>query len=282
MSLTHTTIPTNGLSLHVVQAGPTDGPLVILLHGFPEFWYGWRAQIGALAEAGFRVWVPDQRGYNLSDKPRGVRAYHRDALALDVVGLIEAAGVEKARVVGHDWGAAVAWWLANRHPERVERLAILNVPHHRVMERALTHSLRQLLRSWYIFFFQLPRLPEVLLARQNYAALARSMRGSSRPGTFSAAEMAQYRAAWSQPGALTAMLNYYRAVTRSRSPADARIRVPTRLLWGAKDRFFGVELATASLDWCDEGELVLLPDASHWLQHEAPERINALLLDFLG
>ena len=128
-SLRHLTLATHGVRLHAVEAGPEDGPLLILLHGFPEFWYGWRRQIGPLAAAGFRVLVPDQRGYNTSDKPRSVAAYGLDELALDVVGLIDATGVEKACVVGHDWGGVVGWWLGVRYPQRIERLALLNIPH---------------------------------------------------------------------------------------------------------------------------------------------------------
>lgn len=159
----HRKIVTNGVRLHVVQTGPQDAPLVILLHGFPEFWYGWRQQIPALAAAGLQVWAPDQRGYNESDKPVGVGAYRIDELVADVVGLIDASGLRRASLVGHDWGAAVAWWVALTAPERLERLVILNGPHPSVMRRHLTRSVRQLLRSWYIFGFQVPWVPERLL-----------------------------------------------------------------------------------------------------------------------
>lgn len=144
----------SGVALHVAQAGPQDGPVVILLHGFPEFWYGWREQILALAAAGFRVWAPDQRGYNLSEKPRGVRNYRLDALARDIVGLMDAAGVERACVVGHDWGAAVAWWLGINYPNRLAKLAILNVPHPAVFLPFLRSHPGQMLKSWYMLFFQ--------------------------------------------------------------------------------------------------------------------------------
>ena len=145
-------IQTNGIRLHVVQAGTENGPLVILLHGFPEYWYGWRHQIEPLAAAGFWCWAPDQRGYNLSDKPEGVDAYRIDTLAGDILGLIEAAGQDKAVIVGHDWGAAVAWHLATYYPERVEKLCILNVPHPSVMVQTLRKGFVQLRKSWYMFF----------------------------------------------------------------------------------------------------------------------------------
>ena len=277
-------IETNGRSgvpvrLHVVQAGPADGPLLILLHGFPEFWYGWKRQIEPLAQAGYRVWVPDQRGYNLSDKPTGLDGYSIDQLAADVIGLIDAAGQEKAIVVGHDWGAAVAWWVAIKHPERIERLVVLNVPHPAVMKRFVSRSLGQMLRSWYIGFFQLPWLPERLVRARNWAALVRTMRGSSRPGTFSDADLIQYRTAWSQPGAITAMINWYRAALR-RLPArstSARVTVPTLLIWGTRDRFLKREMAQPSIDRCDNGRVVFLEKATHWVQHEEAERVTELI-----
>src|SRR4051794_28893294 len=155
-SLVHVNPTTNGVMLHAVAAGPGDGPLVILLHGFPEFWYGWRHQIEPLAAAGFRVLVPDQRGYNLSDKPKKIPAYNLDVLARDVVGLIDDAGAARACVVGHDWGGAVAWWLGVKHPERLAKLALLNIPHPLVMRRALRRSSEQRRKSSYMFSFQLP------------------------------------------------------------------------------------------------------------------------------
>ncbi|MGI8748579.1 MAG: alpha/beta fold hydrolase, partial [Deinococcus sp.] len=161
--LRSTLLALDGVTLHLVEAGPADGPPVVLLHGFPEFWYGWRRQIGALAEAGYRVMVPDMRGYNLSDKPCGVAAYGMEALTGDLLALLDARGYERASVVGHDWGAAVAWSFALRHPERVARLVILNVPHPAVFARTLRRSRAQRARSWYMFFFQLPLLPELLL-----------------------------------------------------------------------------------------------------------------------
>src|ERR1700712_2582822 len=146
----HRTIATNGIHLHVVEAGPARGPLLILLHGFPEFWYGWHRQIEPLAAAGYHVVVPDQRGYNLSDKPEGIAAYNIDTLARDIVGLIDEAGAAKAYVAGHDWGGAVAWWLGIKHPERIEKLVLLNIPHPQVMRRALLKDSVQRKKSSYM------------------------------------------------------------------------------------------------------------------------------------
>ena len=275
-------VTTNGVRLHVVEAGPADGPLVVLLHGFPELWYGWRRQIEPLAEAGYRVLVPDQRGYNLSEKPRAVSAYRLDALAGDVVGLIENAGREKAAVVGHDWGGVVAWWLALTHAERLKRLAILNVPHPAVMRRHMLSSRRQLRRSWYIFFFQLPWLPEWFLRRRGFRNAVRALR-ASRPGTFSDADLEVYREAWGQPRALRSMVHWYRAALRaaSRRPPSIRVSVETLMLWGCRDIALGREMAPPSIDLCDTGRLILFEKASHWLQHEEAESVTRLLLGFL-
>lgn len=280
--LEHHYVPTNGLTLHVVQCGPPDGPLVLLLHGFPESWFAWRRQLGVLAGAGYRVWAPDQRGYNLSDKPWPVRAYGIGQLAADVLGLIDAAGHAQAAVVGHDWGAAVAWHLAAHHPDRVSRTAILNVPHPAVLGRALRHSRRQLRKSWYIFFFQLPRLPEALIRARNYWAARQSLRRSSRPGTFPMAALEQYQAAWAQPGALRSMINWYRAAARypQQVAGTSRIVGPVHIMWGEKDAFLEADLARQSLVFCDNARLTYLK-ASHWVQHEEAAAVNALLIEFL-
>lgn len=278
-------ITTNGIKLHVVEAGPEDGKLVVLLHGFPEFWYSWRHQIDALAAAGYRVIAPDQRGYNLSDKPRATSAYAIEELAQDVVGLVAAYGRKSAMVVGHDWGAAVAWWLSLRHPEVVERLAILNVPHPAVMRKNLTSNLKQLRKSWYMFFFQLPLLPENLFKAADCAMGARSLVASSRPNAFTPIDLDRYREAWKRPGAVRAMVNWYRAALRHapRSmPKGGRVQSPTLMIWGARDKFLGRELAQPSIERCDDGRLVFFEDATHWVHEEEPARVNELLLEFAG
>ncbi|QMW04349.1 alpha/beta fold hydrolase [Spirosoma foliorum] len=285
--MTHTFVNTSGstadsapVRLHVVQAGPATGPLIILLHGFPEFWFGWKQQIEALAEAGFWVWVPDQRGYNISDKPTAVDAYGLDTLASDVVSLINAAGREKAVIVGHDWGAAVAWWTAVSYPERVERLVALNVPHPIVMKRFASRDIGQLFRSWYIGFFQLPWLPEVVVRLGNWAFLAQTMTRSSRENTFAEDDLKQYRAAWSQPGAARAMINWYRA-SFQKPPIrrnNIRVRVPTLLIWGVKDQFLKREMAQPSIDLCDSGRVVFIESATHWVQHEEAQRVTELII----
>ncbi len=269
------------VTLHAVAGGPNDGPVVILLHGFPEFWYGWHRQIEPLVAAGFRVIVPDQRGYNLSSKPADVYSYALPELVSDVIAIADQLGKQKIFLAGHDWGAAVAWSTALLHPRRIAKLVILNVPHPSVMRKFLSTRPRQFLRSWYMFFFQLPWLPVALFSAFNYRVGARSLLRSSRPGTFSAEDLAQYRAAWSQPGALTAMINWYRALFRARAKfPDKTVRVPTRILWGERDDFLLTEMAHESLRYCTDAELFTFANASHWLQHEEPARVSELLVDF--
>jgi len=313
MLLEHHNLPTNGITLHTVMAGPEEGPLVLLLHGFPEFWYGWRRQIPALAAAGFRVWAPDQRGYNLSDKPRGRAAYDVGTLAHDALGLIDASGRERVYLVGHDWGAMVAWWVALRAPDRLHRLAILNVPHPLVARRHFLTDPRQMVRSLYAVFFQLPWLPEALLGAADWRALANTLRSSSLPGAFSDADLVEYRRAWSRPGAMTAMLNWYRALGRRMAAPDhdplpvqspalreelaeragkdplpnllpgeegtGRVTVPTTVIWGLRDFALRGVMAEESAALCDERELIALPDNTHWVQHEAADTVNAILID---
>lgn len=278
----HVYVETNGITLHVVQAGPSDGPPVILLHGFPEYWHGWHRQIDFLAAQGYRVWVPDQRGYNLSDKPDGVRAYNLEALAADVIGLVRAMGEDAVFLAGHDWGGAVAWWTANQYPQHVRKLAILNVPHHAVMRRAVTSSWGQLRKSWYILAFQIPWLPERLLLLNGAKALADTLTRSSRRGTFSAEQLAEYQKTWLRPKALTSMINWYRALFQAPPPRlpSIRITVPVRIIWGKRDHFLGEETVALSLKLCDEGEAFMLDKATHWVAHEEPDEVNRLMADF--
>ncbi|MGB8475778.1 MAG: alpha/beta hydrolase [Candidatus Acidiferrum sp.] len=279
--LEHLTFRNGAIELHAVASGPPDGPVVLLLHGFPEFWYSWHNQIEPLAAAGFRVIVPDQRGYNTSSKPRGAANYAIPHLISDVLAIADQLGQQRIFLAGHDWGAAVAWSVALLHPRRVSKLAILNVPHPSVMLRYLKTNRRQLRRSWYMFFFQLPWLPEAAFSAFNFRLGIRSLVRSSRLGTFSSEDHAQYRAAWSQPGALTAMINWYRAAARHRSKLpDPTVHVPTRILWGERDAFLLSEMAHDSLRYCDNSELFTFASASHWLQHEEPVRVSELLIDF--
>ena len=274
-------IQNGSVILHAAAVGPKDGPVALLLHGFPEFWYGWRKQMEPLAAAGFRVIVPDQRGYNLTSKPSSVASYALTELVSDVIAIADQLGQQKIFLGGHDWGAAVAWSVALAHPQRVAKLVVVNVPHPSVMLKFLNTRPRQLSRSWYMFFFQIPWLPEAVFSALNYRIGTRALVRSSRAGTFSEEDLVQYRAAWSQPGALTGMINWYRALFRHRAKvADRTVHVPTRILWGERDAFLLSEMAQESLRYCDNAELFTFANATHWLQHEEHARVSELLIDF--
>ncbi|MDP9427325.1 MAG: alpha/beta hydrolase [Actinomycetota bacterium] len=269
--------------LHYVEAG--EGPLVVLLHGFPQTHHMWRFQIPALVEAGFRVVAPDMRGYNLSDKPDGVEKYRVHKLARDVEHLILHLGEEKAAVVGHDWGAIVAWFVAMQYPERVEKLGILNVPHPaRFFFDGFTMP-KQLLKSSYMFFFQLPRLPEKAVSANDFAALRAGFRTNTvRPEAISEEDAEHYVEAISRPGALTATINYYRALFRYPFDMQAllkKIETPTLVIWGEQDVFLSSELAEPRPLWVPKLRVERLPDASHFVAEDRPDRVNALLLELL-
>jgi pimeloyl-ACP methyl ester carboxylesterase len=267
-------------TLHYIEAG--EGPLVLLLHGFPEFWFGWRRQIAPLAAAGFRVVAPDTRGYNLSSRPAAVEAYAVDRLAADIRGLIGKLGSESAVLVGHDWGGTIAWTTAMNHPDVVDRLAILNAAHPRRLQQGLMNP-NQLRKSWYFFFFALPGLPEDVVHARDWHFFRHFLQDAKPP--YTPQELERYVEAWSQPGAATGMINYYRASVRaSQKEAKAAIRpisAPTLVIWGQRDGYLGSDLAEPERDDVPNLQGVeRLSDASHWVHHDEAERVNELLIDF--
>lgn len=277
----HLTVDANGQRFYAAAAGPPEGPLVLLLHGFPEMSYAWRRQLGPLAAAGYRAVAVDQRGYGLSSKPGRVADYAADVLAQDIAGIAAALGRDGFSVVGHDWGGIVAWRLATEHAPLVRRAAILNAPHPSTLMQHVLYDPGQALKSAYIGLFQLPWLPEAVLRAGDFELLQRALTQTSRPGVFSDEEIAVYREAWSQEGALTAMLNWYRAMSLAPSLADRRVAVPVRMIWGDRDTALNASLADDALALCERGEVFHLPEATHWLHHEEPAQVNALLLEFL-
>lgn len=269
-------LASNGIRLHTALAGPEDGEPVVLLHGFPDAWFGWEAQIGPLANAGFRVIVPDQRGYNLSDKPKGVASYQMAPLVEDVLGLANAFGYERFHLAGHDFGAMVAWNLAMRYPERLKRLAIANVPHPAVMQSFLRANPSQMRKSWYAFFFQIPGLPERVVRANNWKMLI-----SALPDDLTEDKRDRYREAWARPEAMTSMINWYRAMVRqSRNlGGSTQIQMPTLVLWGKQDPHLSYEMAPLSVDRCEDGRLVTFEDATHWVLHDEADQVSQLLVE---
>ncbi|MFB6140478.1 MAG: alpha/beta fold hydrolase [Halosimplex sp.] len=272
----------NGVDLHVATAGDPGDELVVLLHGFPDFWYGWRHQIPALVDAGYYVVAPDQRGYNLSEKPRDLDEYRMGELSADVAELVAAEDRESAHVIGHDWGAAVAWDLALRHPHVVDRLGIVNVPHPTVMRRALRSNPRQLVRSWYMFAFQLPVVPEAVLGRGEADGIVDLLEGSANPGAFTDEELGHYRDAWRRQGAVRGAVNWYRALFRRRDdPPRETVEAPTLVVWGDEDVALLPHMALESVGYCTDGRLERIPWASHWVHDEEPDRVNDALIGHL-
>lgn len=276
-------LPGDGVELHTVLAGPEEGPLALLLHGFPECWYSWRHQIPVLARAGYRVAVPDLRGYNLSDKPRGVRHYQIDRLTADVLVLIEALGHETATVVAHDWGGLVAWRLAMDHPEVVEKLVILNAPHPVAMMKALQRTWSQRLRSWYIFMFQLPWLPEAILTLSPLGSARLFFHGTAvRRDAFSEADLEVLAASLAQPGAMRCMIDYYRAIFRFRPARRAGpVQAPTLVLWAEDDVALGQELTYGLERGVPDLTVHYIAHCGHWVQNEAPLEVNERMMAFL-
>jgi len=295
----HERATVNDVRLHYVAAGPETGPVVVLLHGFPEFWYSWRHQIPALAEAGYRVVAPDLRGYNVSEKPAGVAAYRIAELAADVAGLVEAVADGASHVVGHDWGGVVAWELAARHPRAVATLTAMNAPHPGPFLRELRRP-RQALRSWYTLLFQLPWLPERLFRAGDYRLVERLVDGEAvRPDAFTDADVRRYKTALARPGALTAALNYYRALGRgtfrrtvraTRTGIDdpdewtltrARTDHPALVVWGLQDAALSPRALDGLDEWVPNVRVRRIDDASHWVQADAREAVNDSLTAFL-
>lgn len=270
----------NGLEFHARAAGPADGPLVLLLHGFPESSHAWRHQMEPLADAGLRVVAPDQRGYGQSSKPKGRSAYKVDLLADDVEGLARALGAKHYAVIGHDWGGVVAWHLAARGAQGLERVAILNAPHPGTMGGHTLANPGQALKSWYVGFFQLPVVPELTLSANGFMWLRNALVSTSRAGAIADDVLRKYREDWTRPGTLTSMLNWYRALPLN-ALARGRIQVPVQILWGDRDAFLDAALAERAAAMCDEVRTLHLHDAGHWLHHEEPGRVNDALLRFL-
>ena len=280
LSWKHEYITTNGVKLHYVTQG--EGPLMLMLHGFPEFWYSWRHQIPEFAQD-FKVVALDLRGYNDSDKPTEQSAYVMHEFIQDVEGVIKRLGYQKCVLVGHDWGGAIAWNFAYAHPQMVEQLIILNLPHPAKFAQGL-RTPQQLLRSYYMFIFQLPWIPELLLQSSDYQAIETAFKGTAvNKSAFTKADIDAYKNAAAKRGALTAMLNYYRNIFQQRmlNPSWGVLEVPTLMIWGENDTALGKELTYDTAAYVRDFQIKYIPNCGHWVQQEQPELVNQYMREFL-
>jgi len=277
----HDYITSNGVKLHYVTQG--EGPLMLMLHGFPEFWYSWRHQIPEFAKD-FKVVALDLRGYNDSDKPEDKSAYVMDEFIKDVEGVIKGLGYDRCILVGHDWGGAIAWNFAYAHPEMVERLIVLNLPHPAKFAEGL-RTPQQLLRSSYIFWFQLPWIPEFVLQAADYQAIETALTGMAvDKNAFNAADIEAYKDAAAKRGAMTAMLNYYRNIFQQRMINHhwGILEVPTLMIWGENDTALGKELTYGTEAYVRNFQIKYIPNCSHWVQQEQPQLVNQYMREFLA
>ena len=277
----HAYITTNGVKLHYVTQG--EGDLMLMLHGFPEFWYSWRHQIPEFAKD-YKVVALDLRGYNDSDKPADKSAYVMDEFILDVEGVIKGLGYDKCILVGHDWGGAIAWNFAYAHPEMVERLIILNLPHPAKFAEGIRNP-QQMLRSSYMFFFQIPWLPEFLIQSSDYQPIETANKGMAvNKSAFSKEDLEAYKDAAAKRGAMTATLNYYRNIFQQRMTSQdwSVLSVPTLMIWGEKDTALGKELTYGTEAYVRDFKIKYIPDCSHWVQQEKPELVNQYMREFLN
>ena len=280
-------VDANGLRFEVDTCGTGDR-LALCLHGFPEHSFSWRYQLPLLAELGYRAWAPNLRGYGNSSRPEGVEAYDLEHLMADVAGLIDASGCQEVVLLAHDWGAVIAWHFAIRRIRPLTHLIICNVPHPGPARKALRRGLAQLKKSWYIFFFQVPRLPEWLLGQSDARSVGDAFRGSAvDKSRFPDEVLEVYRRNAATPGALTAMINYYRALVRGGGAKRQQaagypvIEVPTLMVWGEDDVALTKETTFGTDEWVRDLTIRYLPRVSHWVQQEAPEAVNAMIRAFL-
>lgn len=270
--------------IHYISAGDVANETIIFLHGFPEFWYSWRKQIEYFSKK-FHVIAPDLRGYNKSFKPKKTKDYNIELIANDIIEIIDHFEKEKVVIVGHDWGAIIAWHLVLLHEHRFSRGIILNVPHPLVFKKKLTSSFKQLSKSWYVLFFQIPFLPTWILSLNNFGRAAKMLESTSLKGSFTKNDLEKYKLAWANENAIKHMIMWYKAAFRNASQAkvyqDKKVNIPLKIIWGKNDLALVPEMAQESLDYCMLGDLSYLDKATHWVQQDCPEEVNRLIEDFL-
>ncbi|XP_043940360.1 epoxide hydrolase 3 [Protopterus annectens] len=279
-------IKDSGLRFHYVAAGEKGKPLLLLLHGFPEIWYSWRYQLREFKSEYFVVAV-DLRGYGNSDAPTGRENYKMELLRHDIQDIIEALGYHKCILGGHDWGGILAWSFAVYHPEMVDKLIVMNAPHLTAFKEYLFRHPSQLLKSIYIFFFQVPKLPELVISLNDFSMLKEVMTDSqrgirSKTHQLTVEDIEAYLYVFSQPGALTGPLNYYRNIFSSFSAKRQDVTVPTLLIWGEKDAFLELGMLPYIEQYVQKQlQKYVVPEASHWVQQDQPEVVNKLMWSFL-
>ncbi|EAZ92500.1 alpha/beta fold hydrolase [Crocosphaera chwakensis] len=277
----HNYLYTNGVRLHYVSEG--EGNLMLMLHGFPEFWYSWRHQIKAFSK-NYCVVAPDLRGYNYSDQLQSIKLYDISELVKDIAGIITNLGYEKCILVAHDWGGLIAWYFADQYPEMVEKLIVLNIPHPAKLIEGF-RTPQQLKKSWYVFFFQLPFLPELLIRWNNYEAIESAfMNMAIDKSAFSDEDIQAYKKSAAKPGALTAMINYYRCFVKQIFTSEKswnKLDVPTLMIWGENDTALGKELTYGTEGYVTDFTIRYIPNCSHWVQQEQPDLVNQYIADFL-
>ncbi|XP_064608920.1 epoxide hydrolase 1-like [Liolophura sinensis] len=271
--------------IHYVVAGNEGKPLMVFVHGFPEFWFSWRHQIKEFKK-NYRVVAIDQRGYNTSSKPLGVLNYTVDKLVDDVSQLITALGYNKCILVGHDWGGVTCWGVAMKYPDLVERLIIMNAPHPSTFLPYLSSTWTQFRKSWYMFLFQLPYLPEFLYRSDDMRSLNRiflGRRAGVKSGKMSKEDVEAYKYVFSAKGSFTFPINYIRAMTRTRRiiSADDQVTCPTLVLWGDADQFLDTGLIQLAAPYVPKLDVQIIKGASHWVQMDQPEAVNSHISDFL-
>ncbi len=280
-------VEANGLSFEVDEMEGGDGTrLALCLHGFPESKFSWRFQLPLLAGLGYRVWAPNQRGYGASSRPKGVAAYDIDNLVADVEALIAASGAKETLLIAHDWGAIIAWHCAMRKIRTLTRLVIMNVPHPRRFAEDIRKNRTQQKKSWYVAFFQLPWLPEWFLTRKHARGVGEAFYNMAvDKSRFPEQVLEHYRANALLPGAATAMVNYYRAARKAGRrmwPEPGTVDVPTLIIWGEEDSALEKYLVPGTERFVKNLTVRYLPGVSHWVQQEAPEKVNAILEEWLA
>ncbi|GMT35841.1 hypothetical protein PFISCL1PPCAC_27138, partial [Pristionchus fissidentatus] len=289
MEYNHNFVQLSDVRLHYVEEGDKSKPLLLFVHGYPEFWYSWRYQIKHFAKTHHVVAI-DQRGYGDSDKPSEIDDYSAKLLAKDVKEVIEKLGHKKAILVGHDWGGAVAWFTTLIYPESISKLIIMNCPHPGAFEKVMMAVKKQILKSWYIGFYQVPWIPEATMALDDYEPIEYAFRsdfaGLKNKQNVTDEDIEAWKATFSKKGAMSPPINYYRALVKDRNEnkdiISRIVKPPTLIIWGEEDPFLTIECAAFSEKMCLKGKIEYVPGSSHWVQQDHPEKVNEIMEKFIN